>query len=120
MNIITVSVLRNNTITVFCIGKALNRANYGLFKNSGRPDALKFLVIVAQTKSKDDVNRAARELRNSGVNILSAWSGKQTSYRDDLQSIVSPPKHYNFFRDAGSSIDKLAPLVVRRIRYGMF
>ena len=96
----------------------MNLANYGLFKNSGRPDAVKFLVIIAQTKSTDDVNLAARDLRNSGVNILSAWSGKRGLNRDDLQSIVSPPKHYNLFRDEKNSVDKLAPLIVKRIRYG--
>ena len=100
------------------VGKALDLVNYGLFKNSGRPEALKFLVVIAQAKSTDDVNRAARDLRNSGVNILSAWSGN-TIYRDDLQSIVSPPKHFNLFKDSGNSVDKLAPLILRRIRYGM-
>lgn len=108
------------TLYYICLGKALDVANYGLFKNSGRPDALKFLVVIAQTKSTDDVNRAARDLRNSAVNILSAWSGKRNSHRDDLQSIVSPPKHYNLFGDGGSSVDKLALLIVKRIRHGMF
>jgi hypothetical protein len=113
--------IQNLCILLSCIGKGLDVANYGLFKNSGRPNALKFLVVVAQSKSTDDVNRAARELRNSGVNILSAWSGSDLqSDRDDLRGIVSPPKQYNMFRDAGGSMYKLAPLVVKRIRYGMF
>ena len=99
------------------IGKALDVANYGLFKNSGRPGVLKFLVVIAQTKSTDDVNRAARKLRNSGVNILSAWSGKRGLLRDDLQSILSPPKQYNLFKGGEGLMYKLAPLVVNRIRY---
>ena len=89
------------------------------FENSGRPDAVKILVVVAQTKSSDDVNRAARDLRNSGVNILSAWYTKSGAHGDDLKSIVSPPKHYNLFRD-DSSLENLAEHIVKRIRYGMF
>lgn len=98
------------------VGKALDLANYGLFRNSGRPDALKILLVIAKNKSLDDVSRAARDLRNSGVYILSVGIG-QGLYRDDLQNIVSPPKQYNIVYGDFNSVEKLGPALTKRIRY---
>ena len=96
------------------LGKALDLANYALFRNSGRPDAVKILLVVAQNKSSDDVSRSARDLRKSGVNVLSVGIG-QGVYGDDLENIVSPPKQYNALFGDFSSLEKLGPDLVKRI-----
>ena len=96
------------------LGQALDLANYGLFRNSGRPDAVKILLVVAQNKSSDDVSSSARNLRKSGVSILSVRIG-QGVYGDDLESIVSPPKQYNALFGDFSSLEKLGPDIVKRI-----
>ncbi|KAA0718317.1 Collagen alpha-6(VI) chain [Triplophysa tibetana] len=105
----TIQQMSGKTFT----GKALKEVSQ-IFdeSNGGRPKALKFLIVLTNGVSKDEVGTPAKDLRKNGTNIYSIGIGPLN--RTELHAIAGSQERV-FYEGDFESLDKLGSDVLLKI-----
>ena len=97
------------------IGEALSFAKDQLYDKSARPDIPKALIVLLSKKSEDTVDRAAKALKNAGVNIYTVGIGGDSD-RLEMNDMASNVQ--NTFVSDDSHLDSLVRKLIPKLCEG--
>ena len=98
-------------------GYALQTAMQKLFPNSGRQNIPHVLVVISGSRSEDDFEPAAEELRASGVSIFCVGVGGRFD-QSQLDSIASSPANEHVITAQFDGLRSVVPVMIDQIMKG--